>query len=100
MSAQTLSPRSTRRLAAVTGCPPLARAWSHGHSYLFAAVTYDHRHLQIDRCAGTWQEDPQPLHYTSCLTLFPDLNWRATELARVALAHEPYHREDGCACQS
>ena len=71
MSAQTLNARSTRRLEAVTGCPPLARAWSHGHPYLFAAVTYDHQHLQINRRAGTWQEDPHHLHYTSCSTLFP-----------------------------
>ena len=98
MSAQTLNPRSTRRLEAVSGCPPLVRAWGHGHPYLFAAVTCDHRHLQIDRRAGTWQEDPLPLHYTSCSTLFPDLGWQEADRARVALAHKPFHREDGCPC--
>ena len=98
MSAQTLNPRSTHRLEAASGCPPLARAWGHGHPYLFAAVTCDHRHLQIDRRAGTWQEDPLPLHYTSCSTLFPDLGWQEADRARVALAHKPFHREDGCPC--
>lgn len=72
MSAQRLSPRSTRRIERSTGLE-IVRAWGHGGN-VFNFVTPDHRHGSWNKKTGEWQyTDPERvLHYTSCHELFPD----------------------------
>ena len=68
MSAQILSPRSTRRISESTG-QEVVRAWSHG-GYTMAFVTADHRHGWWDKKTGEWGWDDDPVHYSSCAELF------------------------------
>ncbi|URN11389.1 hypothetical protein LUW77_03615 [Streptomyces radiopugnans] len=70
MSAQRLSPKSTRRIARSTGLDVI-RAWSHG-GYTMAFVTADHRHGWWDKKTGDWGIDSKPVHYTSCGELFSE----------------------------
>lgn len=60
VSAQVLSPKSTRRIERSTGLE-IVRAWGH-------------RHGEWSKKTGEWQyTDPERvLHYTSCHDLFPD----------------------------
>ena len=72
MSAQTLNPRSTRRVARSTGLDVI-RAWSHG-GYTFSFVTADHRHGWWSKKDGVWGWDEDgglSPHYSSCHELFP-----------------------------
>jgi hypothetical protein len=71
VSAQRLSPRSTRRIARSTGLEVL-RAWSHG-GYTMDFVTVDHRHGWWDKKTGEWgwSTGVELEHYTSCHELFP-----------------------------
>lgn len=70
MSAQVLSPRSTRRIARSTGLD-IVRAWSHG-GYIMTFVTADHQHGMWDKKTGEWEWDDDPtFHYSSCSELFP-----------------------------
>ncbi|MET7457698.1 hypothetical protein ACWEPZ_37820 [Streptomyces sp. NPDC004288] len=71
MSAQRLSPRSTRRIARTTNLD-VVRAWSHG-GYSMSFVTADHRHGWWDKKTGQWEWEADPvLHYSSCRDLFPE----------------------------
>ncbi|MEU9415137.1 hypothetical protein [Streptomyces sp. NPDC048272] len=71
MSAQQLSPRSTRRIARSTGLN-VVRAWGHG-KYVMPFVTADHRHGWWDKKTGKWafEAEGEVVHYTSCSELFP-----------------------------
>jgi len=65
MSAQRLSPRSTRRIARETGLP-IIRAWSHG-GYTMDFVTRGHLHGWYDQKTGDWGiETEKDWHYTTC----------------------------------
>ncbi|MYR28727.1 MULTISPECIES: hypothetical protein [unclassified Streptomyces] len=71
MGAQVLSPRSTRRIARLTG-QEVVRAWAHG-GYIMDFVTPDHRHGWWDKKTGEWGWDTGDTgHYSSCVRLFPD----------------------------
>lgn len=80
MSAQRLSPKSTRRIGRATGLE-IVRAWSHG-GYTFDFVVADaespahHRHGWFDKKTEVWDlypEDPDSItHYDTCRELFPD----------------------------
>lgn len=69
MSAQILNDRSIRRITRSTGLD-IALAWGHG-SHVMAFVTTDHRHGWWDKKTGEWWWDEDPIHYTSCRSLFP-----------------------------
>lgn len=69
MSAQRLSEKSVRRIAASTGLTIL-RAWSHG-GYTMNFVTDDHKHGTWNKPSGEWEFDKNPTHYSSCRDLFP-----------------------------
>lgn len=71
MGAQRLSDKSARRLGRITGLgESLIRAWAHG-GYVHDFVTDDHRHGWVDIKIGVWDWDDDPVHYSSCETLFP-----------------------------
>jgi hypothetical protein len=71
VSAQVLSPRSTRRIARSTGLD-IIRAWAHG-GYTMDFVTADHRHGLWDKKTGDWEwETGRVFHYSSCRELFPE----------------------------
>lgn len=66
MSAQRLSPRSVRRIAASTGLD-VVRGWSHGDTVLTFA-TRDHQHGTWHRRTGAFTLDPPGScrRYASC----------------------------------
>jgi nitric oxide reductase large subunit len=70
VSAQILSDRAMRRIAASTGLD-LACAWGHG-GYIMRFVTADHRHGWWDKKTGEWGYEDAPMHYASCRELFPE----------------------------
>lgn len=77
MSAQRLSPKSTRRIERATGLQ-IVRAWSHG-GYTFDFVIADaespvhHWHGQFDKKTGEWSValEPDVTHYDTCKEMFP-----------------------------
>jgi hypothetical protein len=71
MSAQRLSDKSIRRIERSTGLP-VVRAWAHG-GYVFNFVTADHRHGAWDKKTGRWEFHDNPMHYTSCAEMFPEV---------------------------
>jgi hypothetical protein len=71
MSIQSLSPRSVRRIARITGLPVQA-AWGHG-TYVHSFVTDGHRHWWFDLKNRTWGRDQGKIYHTNvCRRLFGD----------------------------
>jgi hypothetical protein len=73
MSAQRLSPKSTRRIATSIG-EPVLRAWGHG-GYTMDFVTPDHRHGWWEKKTGEFgfYSPENTIHYDTCHTeMFPD----------------------------
>lgn len=82
MSIQTLSAKSTRRVARALDLPTLTRAWvdNEHHHQLVHWATWDHEHGWYDRRTGDWGYDTilAPWHMPSCYapdgTLLLDLD--------------------------
>jgi hypothetical protein len=66
MSAQRLSPASTRKIARATGLPVI-RAWGHG-GYVHDFVTQGHLHGWYSLKTGAWglTGPDQVMHYDTC----------------------------------